>query len=65
MLGFGREAVIAELIGRGRATDAYNAAFQIPDILFYFLAGGALSIAFIPLYAHLTGERGKRLCSAS
>ena len=59
VLGFGREAVIAGLIGRGRATDAYNAAFQIPDILFYFLAGGALSIAFIPLYEHVKGERGE------
>ena len=58
MLGFMREAVIAGLIGRGRATDAYNAAFQIPDILFYFLAGGALSIAFIPLYQQAKAERG-------
>lgn len=59
LLGFGREAVIASLVGRGRATDAYNAAFQIPDILFYFLAGGALSIAFIPLYSRAKGERGE------
>jgi putative peptidoglycan lipid II flippase len=58
VLGFAREAVIAGLVGRGRETDAYNAAFQIPDILFYFLAGGALSIAFIPLYARAKAERG-------
>jgi putative peptidoglycan lipid II flippase len=58
VLGFVREAVIAGLVGRGRATDAYNAAFQIPDILFYFLAGGALSIAFIPLYQRAKTERG-------
>ncbi|HEU4430667.1 MAG TPA: murein biosynthesis integral membrane protein MurJ [Myxococcota bacterium] len=59
VLGFAREAVIAGLVGRGRETDAYNAAFQIPDILFYFLAGGALSIAFIPLYARAQNERGE------
>ena len=59
VLGFAREAVIAGLVGRGRATDAYNAAFQIPDILFYFLAGGALSIAFIPLYQRAKDERGE------
>jgi len=59
VLGFGREAVIAGLVGRGRATDAYNAAFQIPDLLFYFLAGGALSIAFIPLYSRAKAERGE------
>ncbi len=50
LLGFVREAVIAALVGRGRVTDAYNAAFQIPDILFYLLAGGALSVAMVPLY---------------
>jgi putative peptidoglycan lipid II flippase len=50
LLGFGREAVIAALVGRGRITDAYNAAFQIPDILFYLLAGGALSVTMVPLY---------------
>ena len=59
VLGFAREAVIAALVGRGRATDAYNAAFQIPDILFYFLAGGALSIAFIPLYSRAKAEGGE------
>ena len=32
------------------STDAYYAAFQIPDLLNYLLAGGALSIAFLPLY---------------
>ena len=58
LLGFARESVIAALIGRGRSTDAYNAAFQIPDILFYLLAGGALSIAFIPLYQGVKNERG-------
>jgi putative peptidoglycan lipid II flippase len=59
VLGFAREAVIAGLVGRGRASDAYNAAFQIPDVLFYFLAGGALSIAFIPLYQRARSERGE------
>ncbi|MBM4385193.1 MAG: murein biosynthesis integral membrane protein MurJ [Deltaproteobacteria bacterium] len=58
VLGFVRESVIAALVGRGRATDAYNAAFQIPDLLFYFLAGGALSIAFIPLYSRAKSEQG-------
>ncbi len=58
LLGFAREAVIAALVGRGRTTDAYNAAFQIPDILFYLLAGGALSIAFIPLYQRAKQQQG-------
>ncbi len=51
VLGYVREAVLAAAVGIGPATDAYKAAFQIPDVLNYFLAGGALSIPFIPLYS--------------
>ena len=51
LLGFVRESVLAYQVGAGAATDAYKAAFQIPDLINYLLAGGALSIAFIPLYA--------------
>lgn len=50
-LGYGREALIAYRVGAGASTDAYYAAFQIPDLLNYLLAGGALSVAFLPLYA--------------
>ena len=50
VLGYGREALLAYQVGAGASTDAYYAAFQIPDLLNYLLAGGALSIAFLPLY---------------
>jgi len=50
VLGYAREALLAYRIGAGPATDAYYAAFQIPDLLNYLLAGGALSVAFLPLY---------------
>jgi putative peptidoglycan lipid II flippase len=50
VLGYVREMLLAYRFGAGQATDAFYAAFQIPDLLNYFLAGGALSIAFIPLY---------------
>ncbi len=50
LLGYAREALLAYRVGAGAATDAYYAAFQIPDLLNYLLAGGALSIAFLPLY---------------
>lgn len=56
VLGYAREALLAWRAGAGPATDAYYAAFQIPDLLNYLLAGGALSIAFLPLYTrHLAG----------
>ena len=50
VLGYAREALIAYRVGAGADADAYYAAFQIPDLLNYLLAGGALSIAFLPLY---------------
>jgi len=50
VLGYVREAVIAYQQGAGVATDAYNAAFLLPDLMNYFLAGGTLSITFIPLF---------------
>ncbi|MBO4351125.1 MAG: murein biosynthesis integral membrane protein MurJ [Proteobacteria bacterium] len=51
LLGFLREAVIAFQAGAGPETDAYNAAFLLPDLMNHFLAGGTLSITFIPLFA--------------
>ena len=51
ILGFLREAVIAYTHGAGATTDAYYAAFQLPDLMNYFLAGGTLSITFIPLFS--------------
>src|SRR5512139_3495211 len=50
LLGYAREALLAYQAGAHSSTDAYFAAFQIPDLLNYFLAGGALSVAFLPLY---------------
>lgn len=50
LLGYAREALLAYEVGAHTSTDAYFAAFQIPDLLNYLLAGGALSVAFLPLY---------------
>ena len=41
---------IAWAFGAGHQTDAYFAAFQIPDFLNYILAGGTASITFISIY---------------
>lgn len=67
LLAYARDAVIAWQLGAGPETDAYHAAFLLPDMLHYFLSGGALSITFIPLFskAVLRGheDRGWRLFS--
>jgi len=58
VLGFFREWAIAHQVGSNAVTDAYYAAFTIPDILNYLLAGGALSITFLPVFLeYFTSER--------
>ena len=39
VLGLVRDGMLGAVVGRGPATDAYFAAFMIPDILGYLLAG--------------------------
>jgi len=58
-LGFVREMVLAYQLGTSPELGAYYAAFQIPDILNYFLAGGALSIAFVPFYTRARSQHGE------
>jgi len=60
ILGYLREMLLAYKFGASSTTDAFYAAFQIPDLLNYFLAGGALSIAFIPLYNRVLRKNGEQ-----
>jgi putative peptidoglycan lipid II flippase len=45
-----REITLANLGGAGSEMDAYVAAFLIPELLNHFLAGGFLSVTFIPIF---------------
>jgi putative peptidoglycan lipid II flippase len=58
VLGAVREMALARVLGAGAEADAYKAAFLLPDLLNYFLAGGALSIAFMPFYTRLWNRDG-------
>lgn len=49
VLGYVREIVMTTVFGQGWMTDAYKAAFLIPDFLYLILVGGAFSTAFIPV----------------
>jgi putative peptidoglycan lipid II flippase len=49
MLGLVRIKVINSLWGAGPEQDAYQAAFKLPDLLAYFLIGGAASISLISI----------------
>ncbi len=56
ILGLVREAVIAGKLGQGAESDVYVAAFLLPDTLFFLIAGGALSSAFIPVFTELVAR---------
>lgn len=60
ILGLVRDRLIAHHFGQGRDTDIYNAAFMIPDLMFFLIAGGAFSAAFIPVFTeYISTERPK------
>jgi putative peptidoglycan lipid II flippase len=50
LLGYARDVLIYACFGQNNITDAYQAAFSIPDFLYLLLVGGALSSAFIPVF---------------
>ena len=47
VLALVRTKYVNYLFGAGVAQDAYRAAFKLPDLLNYFLIGGAASISLI------------------
>ena len=50
VFGLVREQVMAYYFGAGMATDAFVAAFRIPNLLRDMFAEGALSSAFVPVF---------------
>src|SRR5580698_301507 len=57
VIGYAREAYIAFAFGAGQQTDAYVAAFTLPDWLNYIVAGGTASITFITIYTRFLAEK--------
>jgi putative peptidoglycan lipid II flippase len=49
LLGLVRTKYINHIFGAGPATDAYYAAFQLPDMLSYFLIGSVISITMVTI----------------
>ncbi len=59
VLGLAREQVMAILFGAGFATDAFNVAFRIPNLLRDLFAEGAMSSAFVPTFTEVHQHRGE------
>jgi putative peptidoglycan lipid II flippase len=58
-LGLVREGLLAARLGTGVEADAYSTAFLLPDLVNTLLAGGFLSLSFVPLYMKALRERGQ------
>ncbi|HZV80734.1 MAG TPA: murein biosynthesis integral membrane protein MurJ [Geobacteraceae bacterium] len=59
IMGMVRDMVVSRLFGAGFATDAFFAAFQIPNMLRRFFAEGALTSAFVPTFSECYTRSGK------
>ena len=51
VFGFVRDMLIARVLGAGRLSDVFFAAFKLPNLFRDLLGEGALSAIFIPMYA--------------
>jgi putative peptidoglycan lipid II flippase len=59
ILAMGREMVMSKYFGAGYFTDAFNAAFRVPNLLRDLFAEGALSSAFVPTFIRCRTEKGE------
>jgi len=58
--GLVRDAVIGYHFGTGMAADAFFVAFRIPNLLRRFVAEGAMSVAFVPVFTDYFTNRSRR-----
>jgi len=59
ILGFARDVILAVFFGAGFYSDAFIAAFRIPNLLRRLFAEGSLSIAFVPVFTQYLNTAGK------
>src|ERR1700712_2204395 len=58
VLGFGRDMLIAALIGTGPIADAFFVALKLPNLFRRLFGEGAFNAAFIPAFAGLLQTEG-------
>lgn len=59
ILGYVRDMVMASFFGAGLASDAFIAAFRIPNMLRRLFGEGSLSIAFVPVFTDCLNRQGR------
>ncbi|MDY6790340.1 MAG: murein biosynthesis integral membrane protein MurJ [Thermodesulfobacteriota bacterium] len=59
IFGYIRDMVIAAIFGAGFYSDAFVAAFRIPNLIRRLFGEGSLSISFVPVFTQYITEKGK------
>ena len=59
LLGFIRQLLIARQFGLSESMDVFNAANNLPDLIFGLISGGALAVAFIPVLSEYLDQKGR------
>jgi putative peptidoglycan lipid II flippase len=59
VIAFLRSLIIARQFGLSSELDAFNAANNVPDLLFALISGGALAMALIPVLAEARTREGR------
>ena len=59
VLGFARQLLIARQFRLSAELDAFNAANNIPDLIFVLVSGGTLALAFIPVLSETLEKKGR------
>src|SRR6202790_2439737 len=59
LTGFARDIMLAAILGAGPVADAFFVALRLPNHFRAIFAEGAFNAAFVPAYAHVSGEGGQ------
>ena len=59
VFGFARDMLLARVLGAGGVADAWQLAFQLPNIFRRLFAEGAFASAFVPLFNQRMGTEGQ------
>ncbi|MEK6777285.1 MAG: murein biosynthesis integral membrane protein MurJ [bacterium] len=59
LMGYIRDMVMSSLFGAGMVTDAYIAAFRIPNYLIRLFGEGTLNASFVPVFTETLNQKGR------
>src|SRR5688500_7378863 len=59
--GFGRDIILAAVLGAGPIADAFFVALRLPNHFRAIFAEGAFNAAFVPAYARLNTVQGRNV----